>query len=396
MNYLLYAAGIAFAFGLVIFVHEFGHFIVAKKSGVKVERFSFGLGPEMIGFQWGETRYCIAWLPLGGEVRMAGEMVTEDGKPAAPDPLVDHSRDFFQQPWYRRIAIAFAGPFMNYVLAIVLFFAILTIWGEPNQTNKTEIGEVVAGMPAEKAGLQKGDRVLSVQGAPVEDFAKVAEAIHARPGLETQVVFTRNGAEQTVTLVPQVEKEGSKTGLIGIRPADPVVERSEIGVLPAAKKAAWQCWNISAFTLYYLGQKISARERPDMAGPLGIGQVIVKAVKSGAEDFFYLIGLLSVAIGLFNLFPVPMLDGGHVLYYLIEGLRGKPLSQKVMAKANMVGLAMLLGLLVFATANDIQRFRKPDAPSATTESPAGAVAPENTAEAPAQAEKPAAAGETDR
>ncbi len=356
MSILLYAAGIVFAFGLVIFVHEFGHFMVAKKSGVKVDRFSFGLGPEIFGFQWGETRYCIAWLPLGGEVRMAGEFTDEDGGTPAPAADGDRSRDFFSAPWYRRVAIALAGPFMNYVLAITIFFGMLLIWGEPNQTNKTQIGEVVAGMPAEKAGLRPGDTVDQVNGEEVKDFADLAAKIHGRPGLETTIAYHRDGQAATLNLTPQAESSG-KTGLIGIRPADPIVERSKIGVAASAKKAVWQCWNISSFTLYYLGQKIIAHERPDVAGPLGIGQVIVKAVKSGPEDFFYLIGLISVAIGLFNLFPVPMLDGGHVLYYVIEGLRGKPLSHKIMAKANMVGLALLLSLLVFATVNDIQRFR---------------------------------------
>ncbi len=363
-TFALSAAGIVFAFGLVIFVHEFGHFIVAKKSGVKVERFSFGLGPEMIGFQMGETRYCIAWLPLGGEVRMAGEFVeaddasdkTESKLPAPQYGAEDTSRHFFSQPWYRRILIAFAGPFMNYVLAALIFFGMLMVWGESIQTNKTEIGDVVAGMPAEKAGLLKGDSVLSVQGEKVDDFVGLATKIHNRPGLATDIVYLRNGLEQKVTIVPQ-QDGGKGPGLIGVKPADPIVDKRKIGAVSAAKKSLWQCWNISAFTVYYLGQKIVARERPDVAGPLGIGQVIVKAVKAGAEDFFYLIAMISVAIGLFNLFPIPLLDGGHVLYYVIEGLRGKPLSAKVMGKANAVGLTFLLSLLVFATYNDVQRFR---------------------------------------
>lgn len=357
MTYLLYTAGIAFAFGLVIFVHEFGHFFVAKKSGVKVERFSFGLGPEMFGFQWGETRYCIAWLPLGGEVRMAGEFLEGEevtDSSASTASVEDKSRHFFSQPWYRRILIAFAGPFMNYVLAAIILFGMLMIWGESIQTNKTEVGEVVAGMPAEKAGVMKGDRAQSVQDVSVEDFPDLASKIHARPNMPTAMVFLRDGKEIKITITPQDEKG---VGLIGIKPADPVTERRKIGVVSSLKKSVWQCWNISAFTVYYLGQKIMSRQRPDVAGPLGIGQVIIKAVKSGPEDFFYLIAMISVAIGLFNLFPVPLLDGGHVLYYLIEGLRGKPLSAKVMGKANMVGLALLLSLLVFATVNDIQRFK---------------------------------------
>ncbi len=362
MTYLLYAAGIAFAFGMVIFFHEFGHFIVAKKSGVKVERFSFGLGPEMIGFKWGETRYCIAWLPLGGEVRMAGELLDEEApaepaktEPVAPAEFVeDTSRHFFSQPWHRRVLIALAGPAMNYVLATLIFFGMLMIWGESIQTNKTQVGEVVAGMPAEKAGLMKGDTIVSIQNEKVDDFATVKDKISARPGLETEISLLRNGQPMVLKVVPDAQ-----TKRIGIAPADAEVVRHKISVLGAAKKSVWQCWNISYFTIYYLGQKIIAHERPDVAGPLGIGQVIVKAVKSGPEDFFYLIALISVAIGLFNLFPIPMLDGGHVLYYVIEGLRGRPLSTKVMGKANAVGMAFLLGLLVFATFNDIQRFRGP-------------------------------------
>jgi regulator of sigma E protease len=358
----LYIAGIAFAFGMVIFFHEFGHFMVAKKSGVKVERFSFGLGPEMIGFKWGETRYCIAWLPLGGEVRMAGELIEEDPdaqpettEPVAPAEFIeDTSRHFFSQPWHRRVLIALAGPAMNYVLAALIFFGMLLIWGESIQTNKTQVGLVVAGMPADKAGIQSGDRIVSIQGQPVDDFMAVAEKIHERPNLETVIDFTRDGKPMSLTVVPD-----EKSKKIGIAPAEPNIVRQKIGLLGAAKKSVWQCWNISYFTVYYLGQKIVAHERPDVAGPLGIGQVIVKAVKSGPEDFFYLIALISVAIGLFNLFPIPMLDGGHVLYYVIEGFRGRPLSMKVMGKANAVGMAFLLGLLVFATFNDIQRFRGP-------------------------------------
>ncbi|MFN0116903.1 MAG: RIP metalloprotease RseP [Elusimicrobiota bacterium] len=353
MAYVISFLGVVFAFGLVIFVHEFGHFIVAKKSGVKVERFSFGLGPEMFGFQWGETKYCVAWLPLGGEVRMAGEFGEEE---KVEDPPRDKSRDFFSQPWYRRIAIAFAGPFMNYILAIIIFFGILFINGEPNQTNKTQIGEILAGMPADLAGVKTGDTILKVQGEAVVDFFDMAQKIQARPNQQTDLLIFRDNQELTLSVTPKAD-EGQKTGLIGIRPADPIYERKKIGVVQSLTLSLRQCWTISSTTVYYLWKKISEREKPDLAGPLGITQVIVKAVKSGWEDFFGLIGMISVAIGLFNLFPIPMLDGGHVVYYVIEGIRGKPVSQKIMGKANMVGMALLLSLLVFATLNDVQRFR---------------------------------------
>jgi regulator of sigma E protease len=286
---------------------------------------------------------------------MAGEAPDEANTNVSAS--ADRGREFFAKPWYTRIAIAFAGPLMNYVLAAVLFFAILIIWGEPNQINKTEVGDVIAGMPAEKAGLKAGDKIISIQGETVEDFLAIKSKIHARPAQSTDVEILRDNQPLKITIVPA--KDEAMGGFIGIKPAAPVNERHKIGVLASGEKALWQCWNITAFTVYYLGQKIWTRQisKADVAGPLGISQVIAKAVKSGAEDFFYLIGLISVSIGLFNLFPIPMLDGGHVLYYVIEGLRGRPLSQKAMARANMVGLALLMSLLVFATLNDVQRFR---------------------------------------
>ena len=362
MTYLLYTAGILFAFGLVIFVHEAGHFIVAKRSGVKVDRFSFGLGPELVGFQWGETRYCIAWFPLGGEVRMAGEM-PDPNAPEKTQPMT--GREFFAQPWYRRFAIAAAGPVMNYLLAILMFTGMFLYYGEPVQTNKTEIGEVMAGLPADRAGIRTGDRVMAMNGETVEDFLSLATRIHGMAGETIRLELERQGERRTVEVVPEEDPERG-VGLIGIRPAEPELDRVDVGPLEAAGKATLQCWNISAFTVGYLGQKLIAREAPDVAGPLGIGQVIVKAVKSGWEDFLGLIAMISVAIGLFNLFPIPLLDGGHLLYYAIEGARGRPVGQKTMARANMVGLALLLSLLVFATMNDVRRMRMepPAAPAA--------------------------------
>jgi len=370
---VLYVAGVLFAFGMVIFFHEFGHFIVAKKTGVKVEQFSFGFGKEIFGFQIGETRYTVNWVPLGGYIRMAGEFPEEykgpvlEGKGETEKDNVDHSRDFMAKPWYHRILIAFAGPFMNYVLAVVIFFGMLLIWGQQIQINKTEVGEVIPGLPAEKAGMRVGDTILEVEGIKVDNFMALAMKIHGRADQKTEIVVDRAGRTMTFNIVPRLD-EKMNVGLIGIRQAKPVTTRKKVGVFSAAKKAVWQCWNISAFTLAYLGDKIIKRQAPDVAGPIGITQVIVKAVQAGWEDFMYLIAMISVAIGLFNLFPIPLLDGGHVVYYLVEGIRGKPLSQAIMGRANMVGMALLLSLLVFATINDIQRFKKnPEKPTTTQE-----------------------------
>lgn len=351
MSFLIGAAGIVIVFGLVIFIHEFGHFIVAKKSGVRVERFSFGLGPEAVGFQWGETRYCLAWIPLGGEVRMAGD--TEYGEvpedPAAPrDP-----RDFFSQPWYRRVLIVLAGPGMNYVLAFVLFAAVAFLWGEPRPSGEPVIGELMPGYPAQEAGLLPGDKIVSVSGKDVTTWKELASSIHQYPDQTVSLSIVRESETKSLDIRPRKDPING-VGLIGIAPAT-IYEK--VGFFPAISRGAQQTVGWSLFTLEYLGQKIVRREKPDLAGPLGIASVVAKATRSGAKDFLYLIALISVGIGLFNIFPIPLLDGGHLMFYVWEGITRKPVTRKVMQAANVVGLTFLLGILLFATYSDIQRMR---------------------------------------
>jgi regulator of sigma E protease len=365
MSFLLGALGVLVVFGVVIFVHEFGHFIVAKKSGVKVERFSFGLGPEAVGFQWGETRYCIAWLPLGGEVRMSGEEASApedstatDGAPAAPEEPVDPARQFQNQSWVKRSAIVLAGPAMNYVLAFAVFAHVAFWWGDPKPSPEPLVGDVIAGYPAEAAGLRSGDRVLTVSGQAVSSWKELAEAIHARPAQEVDLVYVPAGpesGERTVRLTPRKDPS-SGAGLIGIGPAT-VYEKVSFG--ESLHRGAAQCVGWSWFTLSYLGDKIAKREKPDLAGPVGIATVVAKATKSGPREFLFLIALISVGIGLFNLFPIPLLDGGHLMFFVWEGITRRRVTPKAVARANMVGMTLLLGILVFATFSDFQRMRPP-------------------------------------
>lgn len=356
MSFLISAAGIIFGFGLVIFVHEFGHFIVAKKSGVKVDRFSFGLGPEMVGFQWGETRYCIAWIPLGGEVRMAGEMELEDAADAKPkDP-----REFFALPWYRRIPIVVAGPAMNYVLSFVLFAAIAFVAGVPKPATEARVGDLASDFPAAQAGLLPGDLFLSMDGEPVQTWKSMAERIHVSAGKTLSLEVQRGTSTFTVHLTP---READGRGLIGITPAT-VHER--LGFLASLANGAEQCWGWSKMTLVYLGQKIVKREKPELSGPVGIASVVAKAAKSGWADYFFLISLISVGIGLFNLFPIPMLDGGHLAFYLWEGIARRPAPKKVVQFANTAGMAVLLSIFIFATFADIKRLRAPKSEAAVS------------------------------
>lgn len=359
MTFLISFLSVAVALGLVIFIHEFGHFIVAKKSGVRVDRFSFGLGPEMIGFQWGETRYCLAWIPLGGEVRMAGEMDPGMASEKPKDP-----REFFALPWYRRIPIVVAGPAMNYVLAFLLFSGVFWIWGNPSMSEDPLIGEVAQGYPAQVAGLQAGDRVLFVNDTAIDSWKSLAEVIHGHPGVSLALRVRRGeDPERTVTVTPRADPTHGH-GLIGITPT-PVYEK--LSLAQSLGQGAFQTWYWSWHTVDYLMEKFIRREKPELSGPVGIVSVISKSAQSGWQDYLFLIAMISLGIGLFNLFPIPMLDGGHLVFYLLEGLLRRPIKPSVVRAANVVGLSVLLTILVFATYSDVKRLRTPKPTDAVQE-----------------------------
>jgi regulator of sigma E protease len=360
MGIILSIVGVIFAFGLIIFIHEFGHFIVAKKSGVQVDKFSFGFGKEIFGFQWGETRYTVNWLPLGGYVKMAGE-IPEDyegpvlegqGSPPKEDERRDKSREFMGLVWYRRIPIVLAGPAMNYVMAAFIFFMAMLWWGEMVRVPTNEVGLVVDGKPAQVAGLKSGDIIIQVDGNEIITFNDIRKYVEDAPGKQMTFLIRRGEEEKEILIVP--EKSGEK-GKIGITAGSMIFEHEKVSVPQAIGKSIVRCWDISAMTIYHIYSSFVTRTKPDFAGPVGIVKIINMSVKEGWEYYWRLIGLLSVAIGLLNLFPIPLLDGGHLVYFIIEGIRGKPLSTRAMAKANMVGLVLLLSLVIFATYNDVTR-----------------------------------------
>ncbi len=354
ISFLIGSLGVVVAFGVVIFVHEFGHFIVAKRTGVRVDRFSFGLGPELWGFQWGETRYCLAWIPLGGEVRMAGEMDPGAERSEPRDP-----REFFAQPWYKRIPIVLAGPAMNYLLAFFLFSVVFFTWGNPSLSPDPVIGELKEGYPAQRAGLKTGDRVVSVNGQPAATWAGLAEIIHQSAGRSLTLGVERKETTEAVPLtfkLTPLKDAVTGHGLIGITQATSYVFE-KMGMIDAVRMGGRQTVFWSLHTLDYLWQRIVRREKPELSGPVGIATVISKSAQSGMQDYVFLIAMISLGIGLFNLFPIPMLDGGHLMFFLLEGLFRRPVSRRIVQTANAVGLSVLLGILIFATFSDFQRLR---------------------------------------
>ena len=334
---------VLFTFGLVIFLHELGHFIVCKLSGIKVEAFSFGFGPELYGRTSGPTRYSLRAIPLGGYVKPAGENIDEVS--GAPD-------EYFSKPWYTRLGVVAAGPVMNYLLAFTLFSGVILFVGEPAPSNDPVIGDLTQGYPAETAGLKPGDRVLKVDGAGVATWADMAGRISGKKEKEISVTYARAGAEASVKLKTRRAPEGAERGVIGISPA---IVYNRVPMLKGLHMGLHQCWYWTAFTVKTLASNFKKREKPDLAGPIGIVNIVSKAAHTGAADFFFLIGLISVAVGFFNLLPIPLLDGGHAVLYLVEGISRRKLNAKVMQYVNGVGMAVLMSILLFATYSDIMR-----------------------------------------
>ncbi|MBI5884396.1 MAG: RIP metalloprotease [Elusimicrobia bacterium] len=359
LSFLQSAAAVVATLGLVIICHEFGHFIVCRLLGVRVERFAFGFGPELIGWTGRlGTRFSLHAIPLGGFVKPAGENIEE----------CSGGRDeYYGQKWNRRLMIVFAGPAMNYVLAWGLFTGVVFFQGIPEVGTLPVIGNLVNGFPADAAGVMIGDEVTAVSGKRVDTWEGLAKAIHASPGKEIELSIKRaagtlkgspagalKGSPSGVSRVKLVPRKDASTGkgVVGIMP-QPVYR--EVGPLEAFTEGGNQCVSLTLFTIQTIGSKLLKREKPDLAGPVGIAQMVSRAAHSGFEDLVFLIGLISVAIGFFNLLPIPLLDGGHAVLYLWEGLSGRKLTPSTVNSANSVGIFFLLFLLAFATYNDFSR-----------------------------------------
>jgi len=337
--------------GLVVVLHEYGHFLMARYLGVRVERFTVGFGPEILGWTGGDTRYSICAIPLGGMVKLAGEFMDE--RENKPD-------EFFSQPWYSRITIALAGPLVNYILAFLLFALVAGVWGILQPSDQPVIGDMIAGLPAAESQLHIGDRIRKINGHPVDTWEQMADVIHQAPDQKLILEVERPGdsvkepALLSIPLIPKRDPEHGM-GLIGIMPRVDKIKPGFSGSFTAAGRDV-KVWTMQP--LRYLSQKISRWEGPkELSGPLGIAQMVTKATKEGVSYVIYLIAIISTGLGLFNLFPIPVLDGGHIFLYAIEGIIRRPLNKKVMQVANAVGLSVVLTIFLYASYQDVLRWR---------------------------------------
>ncbi len=348
--------GIVFALGLVVIVHEWGHFIACRLLGIRVEEFSIGFGKLLK--QWKdkkETVFSLRAIPLGGYVKPAGEAYFREVEIKSDD-------EFAAKPWWSRSIMVFAGAGMNYVLAFIIFFFIILITGMP-VTNPAKVpsilGEVKTGYPAEIAGLMAGDKITFINGTATNNWKDLLLALDAAnkenlPAVD--VTYEREGAETTLNITFD---DTRKLGIV----VEPTYEK--VGFFKSIEMGAYQCYYWTALSLKTIAEKIYHKQAPEMAGPIGIFELVGKGVHNGAEDYFFLIALISVAIGMFNLFPIPILDGGHICFFLIEAITKKRPTEKVFNNACGVGAIILIALVLFATYQDIGRLRKHSTNKAT-------------------------------
>ncbi|WP_018084376.1 RIP metalloprotease RseP [Desulfurispora thermophila] len=323
-------------FGLLIFFHELGHFAIAKLVGIKVQEFSLGFGPRLLGLKWGETAYNLRLLPLGGFVRMAGMDPEED----------EDERGFNKKTVGQRVGVIFAGPLMNFLLAVGLLAVLFMVQGVPVPT--TQVETVWPGRPAEKAGFVTGDRIVAVDGRIVQEWQDVSELISRRPGEQLAVRVERQGREITLLVTPEADERGR--GKIGISPRQ--VQKSLS--LPAA------CWmgvkytlQVTGLIIIFIGHMITGQAPPDLGGPVRVVAEIGKAARMGVSHLVQLAAFLSINLGLFNLFPIPALDGSRIMFLLLEKLRGRPVDPRKENFIHLVGFGLLLLLIVVITYNDI-------------------------------------------
>jgi regulator of sigma E protease len=338
--------------GIIIFVHELGHFLFAKMMGVRVLKFSLGFGPKLIGKKYGDTEYVISAIPLGGYVKMLGEIpgeeLSEDEKPFAYN---------YQKIW-KRFAIVLFGPIFNILFAITIFFFSF-MNGLPILV--PEIGGIMPDTPAEKAGLMKGDRIVEINGVPIDQWDQMTDIIHKSPEKTLSIKIKRDNAPLQVSIKPakktvkDIFGEGKPVGLIGIKPSGDTVIKKE-NIPNAFADSIVRTGEISVLTLVSIVKLIQRVIPMDtIGGPILIVQMAGEQASKGFLNFFIFMAIININLGVLNLLPIPILDGGHLLFLGIEAIRRKPLSERVIAVSQKIGLAILLTLMAFVIYNDFVR-----------------------------------------
>lgn len=348
------AAAFVVVLGVLVFVHELGHYLAARWRGIRVEVFSIGFGQAIKS--WTDrhgTVWKIAWLPLGGYVKMHGQERPEDVPAEVRAGWVESETFHGKSVWSRAIVVA-AGPLANFLLAMVVFAGLFLVVGKP--VTLPEIGEVLPDSAAARGGLIAHDRIVAIDGQPIRTFEDLQKIVSAHPAQALEMTVQRDGIDQMMRVTTGSRESGGKAvGLLGVRGG--LVEYQDVGVLEAVWGGVSQTWTITRETVAGLVQMITGtRGTEELGGPLRIAQLSGQVAQLGIASLISFIAVLSVNLGLINLFPIPVLDGGHLLFYFAEMVLGRPIPPRAQEYGFRAGLAVLAGLFVFATWNDLTQF----------------------------------------
>jgi len=343
-----------FVLGILVFLHELGHFIVAKLVGIRVERFSIGFPPRLFGKKIGDTDYCLSAIPLGGYVKMSG-MIDESMDKEA---IQGQPWEFMSKPLPHRIATILAGPLMNYILAIGLFAGLIFAKGV-GEIDGTFIGEVAADFPAQKAGIVAGDKIVSLNGNSVTAWQEMTEIIHSMPDQDITLEWQHEGQLKTATLHTRAEKapidgEIRQVGMIGVAPK---LVMKKVGLLTAIGDGFNRSIYLTQLIVVSLKNLIIGKESlKSLGGPVMIAKLAGDSARSGWDTLLALMAFLSLNLAILNVLPIPALDGGHIMILLVEGVIRRPLAVKTRIIIQQVGMAILLALVIFVVVNDVRNW----------------------------------------
>ena len=336
---LITILGAVFVFGVIVMIHELGHFLTAKACGMRVDEFAIGIGPNVIQKQKGETLYSIRLLPLGGFNKIAGMDPSEDVG----------ERGFNNKPVWQRFIVIAAGATFNFLLAIVIYFCIFAFHGTTVPSHEPVIGDTFAGNPAAEAGIQQGDRILTINGQSIQEWKDISQSLQGHSNHVVSVTLDRKGKIISTTVIP---RESGDRAVIGI---NPVMDVKQYGIGESAVYAVTHTGSTIMEMLQGLWNIVTGHSKGDVAGPIGVAQMAGQVAQHGFISLLLFTALLSLNLGVINLLPIPVLDGGHLVLLILEGITGRKLPEKALQYIQMTGVGLLLLVFVYSTFQDILR-----------------------------------------
>lgn len=335
-------AATIFVFSLIVFVHEFGHFITAKLSGMQVDEFAIGFGPKIYSYQYGSTLYSLRAIPLGGFNRIQGMSEQEEL----------NEKSFLNKRVRYRLIVVAAGAFMNFVLAIVLIWGVMFTVGTNEVSTEPVVGSLMENSAAEQSGMQVGDRIIRISGTPIEKWKDISVTVgqHSREVLD--VVIERDGSQMDLTMIPKYDPQ-SKKALIGVIP---VITSKSYGFFESSYMSVQRTWQICKLMVTGLYGMVVGTEKADLAGPIGVAQLAGQVASVGFVNLLMFTAFLSINLGILNLLPIPMLDGGYIILLLIEGVTRRRMPQRALYYIQITGMVILGSLFIFAMIQDLNRF----------------------------------------